>query len=252
MLNKYGYYYRQARRKGLLTENNLKLRMKFAKDIKKYYDNGLWSCGICFYLNAKHFIHKTKPMDQAKAPKRLVWRKKNEGLVKSCTSKGNKAGHGGKVAGFFFAISFGEGICYCKYYKKPSGKLFAEFIEHDFLEIFKSKGNPTGNVFVQDGDPSQNSNTAKTALDKIGAAQFSIPPRSPDLNPIENAFNLVEKKVSSDAVKYSISKKSYAKFVQRVENTLLCYPIEAIDDIIKFMPKRISQVTQSKSHCLKY
>ena len=50
-------------------------------------------------------------------------------------------------------------------------------------------------MFVQDGDPSQNSKAAKTALDKIGAVQFSIPPRSPDLNPIENAFNLVEKKI---------------------------------------------------------
>ena len=72
--------YRQARREGLLTENDLKLRMKFAKDIKKYYDNALWSSAICFDLNAKHFISKTNPMDQATAPKSLVWRKKNEGL----------------------------------------------------------------------------------------------------------------------------------------------------------------------------
>ena len=78
---KYGYHYRQARRKGLLTENDLKLGMKFAKDIKKYYDDGLRLSGICFYLDAKHFIHKTNPMDQARAPKSLVWRKKNEGLI---------------------------------------------------------------------------------------------------------------------------------------------------------------------------
>ena len=41
VLNKYGYHYRQTRRKGLLTENDLKLRMKFAKAIKRYYDDGL-------------------------------------------------------------------------------------------------------------------------------------------------------------------------------------------------------------------
>ena len=40
VLNKYGYHYGQARLKGLLTEKDLKLHMKFAKDIKKYYDNG--------------------------------------------------------------------------------------------------------------------------------------------------------------------------------------------------------------------
>ena len=32
VLNKYGYHYRQNRRKRLLTENDLKLRMKFAKN----------------------------------------------------------------------------------------------------------------------------------------------------------------------------------------------------------------------------
>ena len=75
-------------------------------------------------------------------------------------------------------------------------------------------------MFVQDGDPSQNSKAAKTALDKIGAVQFSIYPRSLDLNPIESVFNLVEQKLSSDAVKYSISKESYATFVERIEKTL--------------------------------
>ena len=53
-------------------------------------------------------------MDQAKVPKGLFWRKTNEGLIKGCTSKRNKAGHGGKVASFFVAISLGKRICYCK------------------------------------------------------------------------------------------------------------------------------------------
>ena len=49
-------------------------------------------------------------------------------------------------------------------------------------------------MFVQDCDVNKNSKAAETALDKIGAVEFSIPPRSPDVNPIENAFNLVEKR----------------------------------------------------------
>ena len=40
-LNKDGYHCRQVRRKELLIEKDLKLRMKFAKDIKKYCDLGL-------------------------------------------------------------------------------------------------------------------------------------------------------------------------------------------------------------------
>ena len=85
----------------------------------------------------------------------------------------------------------------------------------------------------------KNSDAAKTALDKISAMQFSIPPCSPDLNPIEHVFNLVGKKLTSDAVKHSISKESYAKFLERVENAFSTYPVEPIDNIIKSMLKRI-------------
>ena len=97
-----------------------------------------------------------------------------------------------------------------------------------------------------------NSKADKTALDKIGAVQFHTPLQSPDLNPIENTFNLVEKKLSNDAVKYSIPKESYAKFFERVQNTLLSYPIQHIDNIIKSMQKITSLVIQSKTHRWKY
>ena len=100
--------------------------MKFAKDIKKYYDNGLWLSGICFYLDTKDFIHKINLMDQAKAPKSLVWRKKTDGLIKGCTSKVAKS----RV--FFVAISLGKEVYYCKHYEKLSGKIFAEFIENNW------------------------------------------------------------------------------------------------------------------------
>ena len=150
--------------------------MKFAKDIQNYYDDGLWLSGTCPYLGVKHFIHKANLTDQAKARKTMVLRKKNEGHIKDSTSNGNKAGYGGKVASFFVAVSLGKGICYCKYYEK---------LICNFIEIFKSSCNPTGNFFVQDGDRSQNSKAAQTALDRISVVQFSIPPRSRDLNRIK-------------------------------------------------------------------
>ena len=62
----------------------------------------------------------------------------------------------------------------------------------------------------------------------------------------------LKKKISAGAVNYSISKGSYAKFDERVKNTLLSYPIELIDNIIESMPKGISQVIQSKGHRFKH
>ena len=153
---------------------------------------------------------------------------------------------------FSIAILLGKGISYYKHYEKISSKLFANFIENNFIDIFTSSCNPAGNVFVQDDDLSQNYKAGKTALDKTSAVQFSIIPHSPGLNTIENAFNLVEKNLSSDAVKHFISKESYAKFMETVENTLLSYPIVLLDNIIKSVPKRISKVIQRKGHRLKH
>ena len=87
-------------------------------------------------------------MDQEKAAKSLVWKKKKEGLSKGYTSKENKTGHSSKVPSFFVAISLGKGICFCKRYEKLSGKIFTEFIENKFIEIFKSSCNSAGNMFI--------------------------------------------------------------------------------------------------------
>jgi transposase len=38
------------------------------------------------------------------------------------------------------------------------------------------------------------------ALKKIGGKKFAIPPRSPDLNPIENIFHLVRRQLRYEAM----------------------------------------------------
>ena len=77
ILKKHGYKYLQSRRKGLLSRNDLKRRLRFARGIIKNYPEDVW---ICFYLDASSFVHKTNPADQARAPATRVWRKRNEGL----------------------------------------------------------------------------------------------------------------------------------------------------------------------------
>ena len=56
-------------------------------------------------------------------------------------------------------------------------------------------------LFVMDNDPCQNSKIAKAALENIGANILKIPPRSPDLNPIENSFNNVKRTLREEALR---------------------------------------------------
>ena len=65
------------------------------------------------------------PLDQARAPKSRIYRKKSEGLTRECTSKGRKEGTGGKYVKLNVAISHGHGVIVCDPYEKMCGQYFA-------------------------------------------------------------------------------------------------------------------------------
>lgn len=86
------------------------------------------------------------------------------------------------------------------------GKMFAEFVEDIFPNIFKEIYNPSGNAFVLDKDPCQNFKAAPLSVPKIGAIDFRISYCSPYLNPIENVFSLAERPMNSDVIRDKILK----------------------------------------------
>ena len=57
-------------------------------------------------------------------------------------------------------------------------------------------------------------------MKKVKVDVFSIPPRSPDLNPIENFFNLISKKLNDDALENMITSEGYDQFSERVKFTI--------------------------------
>ena len=96
-LNSKGYYYLQARKKGLMSKADKIKRVEFCKMIKKNYSKNFWRHGIAFYLDGASFPHKYNPASTAKAPKGRVWRKANEDLKQGRTAKGSKTGTGGRA-----------------------------------------------------------------------------------------------------------------------------------------------------------
>ena len=61
-------------------------------------------------------------------------------------------------------------------------------LKKQFNTCFAKAGPKHGGkrLFVMDNDPSQSSEAAMTALKSVEGELLKIPPRSPDLNPIEN------------------------------------------------------------------
>ena len=68
ILQKADLKWAHVQRKGILTKNDLKLRLKFAKKVRRRLSANFWEKGVGFYLDGASFTHKVNPFDQARAP----------------------------------------------------------------------------------------------------------------------------------------------------------------------------------------
>ena len=91
----------------------------------------------------------------------------------------------------------------------------ADIARENFPSMFERSANPRAKRFLQDGFPIQNSVAAKRVYDEIGAFVFCLPPHSPDLNPTENVFHLVNMETRKDTIKRIITEKTFTSFSQR-------------------------------------
>ena len=180
----------------------------------------------------------------------MTYREKSERLGLSCTGRGTHKGTGGMLAKFMVCISYGKGIILCKHYTETLCRdFFAKFICDNFPECFKKCGNEKGGTFLQDGDPSQNSKLAFNALARVGSKRFSIRARSPDLNPIENVFNIIKRRLREEAIRKEITKETYGEFIERIEKTFTNISVKTIDATIA---SRVEKIIKNKGRRIKY
>ena len=252
LLNKNGYFFLQARKKGLMSQTDKDRRVEFAQKMQAEYSPSVWTDSVAFYLDGVSFVYKTNPLDQARAPKGRVWRKRSEGLTLGCLAKGSKSGTGGRVAKLMVAISYGKGVVVCERYEKMDGNYFASFIDQHSNTMFERSCKGLSRLWLQDGDPSQNSKAAREAMARCHSELLKIPPRSPDLNPIENIFHIVSKKLEKDALEKNITRESNEQFCESVKRTIsgICYHL--IDKTIQSMSLRVAEIIRNGGERLKY
>lgn len=246
-----GYHNYNSRRKGVLSPEDLKDRLSFAKEATDKYPANFWTDDVAFYLDGVNFVYKTKPRSHASTPGSKVWRKKSEGLKRTCTSKGRKEGTGGTYVKLIVAISYNKGIIVCHPYEHMTGEFFAGFIRQYFPDMFEDCAKDSM-TWVQDGDRAQNSTKAKQAMKDVGAHLLNIPPRSPDINPIENIFHLTQKKLKKEAVQRRIERETLPQFEKRIIEILYSIPLETINNTISSMDKRLKAIIKNKGCRTKY
>ena len=253
-LNSMGYKFLVCRKKGLLSENDKLIRLRYArqmnsilKDNADYYTNH-----ISFYLDGVSFIHKYNPYKESLSPRGRVWRKAGEGL--KITAKGSKDLAGGRRIHFIVAIAHNKGMILVEEYDHMNGEYFAKFLRSKLNFTFAKAGPKFDGkrIFCMDNDPSQNSQVALNEISKREASLHTIPARSPDLNPIENIFHTVKKNLHNDAISKQLKHESINMFRARVKQTLYNVSSLEIDKVIESMPTRIQCIINGKGNRTKY
>ena len=250
-LNRHGYGYRQSRKKGLMTLKDRVKRVKFCRDVKSLKCGVLnfWKKYISMYVDGVGFEFKTRPLDQARAPSAREWRLKSEGL--KVTMKGRKEGV--RNANFMVGVCYRKGVIAVKqYFGQITGAKYAKITEQCLAPALEKSIQPRARRILQDGCPRQNSKEALAAMANNAIKIFKIPPRSPDLNPIENFFNTMKKRLRQQALDEKIERETFEEFSERVKRMLLDFPAEDIDKIIDSMGKRVDDIIRSGGYRTKY
>lgn len=129
-----------------------------------------------------------------------------------------------------------------------NGQQYADIINGGAFE----PGLGEDRTILQDNCPVHNSAKAKGAFSENNISLFPIPPRSPDLNIIENMFNFVKKDLRQDALKLQLTRESKEEFKQRIRRKLGSYSPSRVNKLVDSLPRRISQLIASKGNRLKY
>ena len=126
---------------------------------------------------------------------------------------------------------------------------FFSFVPENFASIFKKSADLRRKLFMQDGDPSQNSVKSRSARDEVDTQKFTIPARTPYLNPIEN-IHFGNQRRRQDTFDQQITREDFAVFPARVMTTLELIPTDVVDKTNCFMGKRTNEIVKVKDRGL--
>ena len=252
LLKKIGYAHKNTRRKGMLLKSDLKKRLAWYHKAKRHraLELSFWQIGISMYIDAVGFEYKSNPYDHAKCLGKREWRTLREGLHYGCTAKGCKEGK--KYVKVMVGMSYDKGVVMCvPLLRKMSGEYFCELIDENIIPALITSAKSSRRI-LQDGCPCQNSKRAYRLLDRRGIKVFSIPARSPDLNPIENLFNQVRGAIKKDSLQTQIKYESKEEFKTRVSKIMTDLNVQRVNNLINSMPKRVKMLQSVKGQRMKY
>jgi transposase len=179
--------------------------------------------------------------------RKWAWKKGGEGLSDRLVSGTVKFG-GGSVMVWGCMLWEGPGYA-CKIDGRMDGDLYVSILEEDLqasLEYFEKDTDDI--IFQQDNDPKHTCKKAKEWFKDHGITPLLWPAQSPDLNPIEQLWTHVKRRLAD----YQTPPSGILELWERVEAEWSKIDPKVCQNLIESMPRRVQAVIEAKGGYTKY
>ena len=107
-------------------------------------------------------------------------------------------------------------------------------------------GGPSECIWQQDNDPKHTSKSCMAILEKHSFTKLDWPSQSPDLNPIENLWSILDHQLKARAP------NNTEKLFNILKKGFYVLPVELLDKLVCSMPDRIAACITAKGGMTKY
>ncbi len=172
-----------------------------------------------------------------------VWRKGGEAYSPSFLKSSVKFPQSVMIWGAMSSAAVGP-LCFLK--NNVTAPVYQEILEHFMLPSAYQLFKDADFIFQQDLAPAHNAKSTKSWLNDHGVDVLDWPANSPDLNPIENQWGIIKRKIRNKRPKNADEQKA------TVKETLVSIPPQQRHKLITSMPRRIEAVIKAKGAPTKY
>lgn len=238
-LREHGLVAIEKPKKPLLTKRHQRMRMQWAKTHQHWtiddWKRVVWS-------------DETKINRFGSDGRSWAWKGANEPLTRGHVRQVIK--HGGGNLTVWSCISW-EGVGYVTEIPgKMDKETYLKILKSDLADTLDYYGlNHSKTVFMQDNDPKHKSKLLMEYLEKQVYEVMEWPPNSPDLNPIENMWNLLKQRLFHG---YDAPPKSMDELWERVHKTWYSIDTDAVRRHLETMPARVDAVLKNKGLWIDY
>lgn len=236
-LKKLGYNGRAARRKPLLSAKNVVNRLSWAREMR---------CKSLNFWEHVIFSDESSFHQMSTGGRVWVWRRSDQAFDLNCLQPTVKHSFSVMVWG---AIWFNgrSKLIHCQ--GSVTSIVYHNILQQGLLPIYTAGDiSKQETLFMQDNAPVHTAKTTKAWLQQEGISCLRWPAQSPDMNPIEHAWSMLDKAMQKRPNKPT----SATNLLTILQEEWAAIPQVTFNKLIHSMPKRVSDVYHAKGKSTRY